>query len=157
MCGCLKSAGYGMPRRRARARIMCWLGDIEGAPVCDGNEATEATASDCYIIIGDDDPFVAAGWVGSPPAPPVQAFTFTVNVPGRLAHPEQFGNIIVKSQSGEGGRITRVRDVSRVQLGGETCSQCFRRDTRQAAGIAVFQLPGANALNVAGEVRTKLK
>ena len=97
---------------------------------------------------------VTAGQVGMPPAPPGQAFQYTLNVSGRLNSVDQFADIIVKT--GTSGDITRLRDVGRVELGAQTYSQVFALDRRPATGIAVFQSPGANAIDVAGSVRTKM-
>ena len=88
---------------------------------------------------------VTAGQVGAPPAPPGQDFQYTVNVEGRLADPAEFGNIIVKVDSANGGQITRVKDVGRVELGAQTYSQSSRLNGKPAAGIAIYQLPTANA------------
>jgi HAE1 family hydrophobic/amphiphilic exporter-1 len=95
---------------------------------------------------------VPAGQVGMPPAPAGQNFQFPVNVAGRLDEVEQFENIIVKIVTGQGGRIIRIRDVGRVELGAQSYSQFCNFDGRPSAGIAIYQLPGANALQVADEV-----
>jgi HAE1 family hydrophobic/amphiphilic exporter-1 len=95
---------------------------------------------------------VPAGQVGMPPAPPGQNFQFPVNVAGRLDEVEQFENIIVKIVTGQGGRIIRIKDVGRVELGAQSYSQFCNFDGRPSAGIAIYQLPGANALQVADEV-----
>ena len=95
---------------------------------------------------------VPAGQVGMPPAPAGQNFQFPVNVAGRLENVEQFENIIVKVETGRGGRITRVKDVGRVELGAQTYSQFCNFDGQPSAGVVIFQLPGANALQVADEV-----
>ena len=97
---------------------------------------------------------VTAGQVGMPPTPAGQAFQYTLNVNGRFDDVDQFANIIVKT--GNAGDVTRLRDVGRVELGAQTYSQAFSLDRRPATGIGVFQSPGANALNVAGEVRKKM-
>ncbi|MBV8400096.1 MAG: efflux RND transporter permease subunit, partial [Acetobacteraceae bacterium] len=99
---------------------------------------------------------VASGQTGIPPAPQGQNFQYTVNVEGRLADPAQFGNIVVSAQSGQGGRLIRVKDVARVELGAQTYSQMCQVDGKPAAGIAVFQTPDANALDVASRVRAKM-
>ena len=78
-----------------------------------------------------------------------------MTVAGRLADPEQFENVIVKT--GDAGEITRVRDVGRVELGAQTYGQIFKVNDRPAAGIAVFQAPGANALNVQTAVDKRMK
>src|SRR5215475_2777298 len=97
---------------------------------------------------------VTAGQIGMPPTPNGQAFQYTLNVMGRLNAADAFADVIVKTAS-DGG-ITRVRDIGRVELGAQTYGQDFRLDGKPAAGLAIFQLPGANALDVGGEVRAKM-
>jgi hydrophobic/amphiphilic exporter-1 (mainly G- bacteria), HAE1 family len=97
---------------------------------------------------------VTAGQVGMPPTPEGQAFQYTLNVMGRLDDPDQFANVIVKT--GTEGDVTRVRDVGRVELGAQTYGQFFKLDGKPAAGLAIYQLPGANALDVGNEVRAKM-
>jgi HAE1 family hydrophobic/amphiphilic exporter-1 len=112
--------------------------------------------SDVINAIQQQNVQVPAGQVGMPPAPSTQNFQFPVNVAGRLEDVEQFENIIVKIDTGQGGRITRIRDVGRVDLGAQTYSQFCTFDGRPSAGIAIYQLPGANALAVADEVRAAM-
>src|SRR5262249_22951731 len=100
---------------------------------------------------------VAAGQMGMPPAPANQNFQLTVDIAGRLDAPELFGDIVVKTEPGQGGRITRLKDVARIELGSQTYSQTFELNGRQSAGIAIYQTPGANALEVANRVSEKMK
>src|SRR5215470_3527507 len=97
---------------------------------------------------------VTAGQVGMPPTPPGQAFQYTLNVNGRLDDASQFEDIIVKT--GTSGDVTRVRDVGWVELGAQTYSQVFSLNKKPAAGIGVFQSPGANALEVEKAVEKKM-
>ena len=97
---------------------------------------------------------VTAGQIGAPPAPGQVPFQYTLNVEGRLDDPAQFANVIVKT--GANGEITRVRDIGQVELGAQTYGQVFTLDGRPAAGLAIFQSPGANALNVATEVKQRM-
>src|SRR5215467_4322034 len=97
---------------------------------------------------------VTAGQIGAPPAPGGQSFQYTLNVSGKLSDPDEFAAVIVKT--GNAGEITRLRDVGRVELGAQTYGQVFTLDGKPAAGLAVFQAPGANALKVAEEVRAKM-
>jgi HAE1 family hydrophobic/amphiphilic exporter-1 len=97
---------------------------------------------------------VPAGQIGAPPTPSGQSFQYTLNVMGRLSDADAFADVIVKT--GSAGDVTRVRDVGRVELGAQSYGQIFTLDGRPAAGLAIFQSPGANALDVAGEVRTKM-
>ena len=100
---------------------------------------------------------VTAGQVGMPPTPAGQAFQLTVNVEGALSDAAEFEQIIVKSSTDMGGQITRLRDVGRVELGAQTYSQFFKMNGGQAGGIAIYQLPEANALDTAKVVSTALK
>jgi HAE1 family hydrophobic/amphiphilic exporter-1 len=95
---------------------------------------------------------VPAGQIGMPPVAAGQNFQYTVDVPGRLAEVAEFEDIIVKVEASEAGRITRVRDVARVELGAQSYGQFFKLDGAPAAGLAIFQLPEANALDVAARV-----
>jgi len=97
---------------------------------------------------------VTAGQVGMPPTAAGQAFQYTLNVLGRLDDADAFAGVIVKT--GNAGEVTRVRDIGRVELGAQTYGQIFTLNGRPAAGLAIFQSPGANALNVAQEVRAKM-
>jgi HAE1 family hydrophobic/amphiphilic exporter-1 len=97
---------------------------------------------------------VTAGQVGAPPAPAGQAFQYTLNIAGRLDDKTEFEDVIVKT--GNNGDVTRVRDVGWVELGAQTYSQVFSLNKRPAAGIAVFQSPGANALEVEKAVEKKM-
>ena len=97
---------------------------------------------------------VTAGQIGMPPTPAGQAFQYTVNVAGKLSDPAEFAEVIVKT--GHAGEVTRVKDVGRVELGSQSYGQIFTLDGKPAAGLAIFQAPGANALDVATEVRKKM-
>ena len=97
---------------------------------------------------------MTAGQVGMPPTPPGVDFQYTIDVEGRLTDVDQFANVIVKT--GDNGQITRVRDVGRVELGAQTYSQTFTLSGKQSAGIGIYQLPGANALNVEQAVKAKM-
>jgi len=84
---------------------------------------------------------VTAGQVGIPPAPKGQDFQFTVDVQGRLSTPEEFGNIIVKSEQGSGGRILRLKDIARVELGAQTYSSTFNLNGSPAPGSPFSSCP----------------
>src|SRR5262245_5743560 len=100
---------------------------------------------------------VAAGQVGIPPQPPDQAFQFTINVLGRLEQVSQFEDIVVKAAPTGGGQLVRVRDVGRVELGGQTYSNFASLTGQPTAGIAIYQLPTANALAVEKAVKAKME
>ena len=111
---------------------------------------------DVIQVIQQQSQQVAAGQVGTPPAPAGQDFQYTVNIEGRLSDPGQFADIVVKAQSENGGRLIRLRDVARVELGAQTYSQAFRLNGHPSAGVQIFQSPGANALAVGDEVKAKM-
>ena len=117
-------------------------------------KARDLTAQDVTQALQQQSQQVAAGQLGGPPTKGEQPFQYTVTVQGRLADPDQFENVIVKT--GNAGEITRVRDIGRVELGAQTYGQIFRVNGIPAAGIAVFQAPGANALNVEQAVRKRM-
>jgi hydrophobic/amphiphilic exporter-1 (mainly G- bacteria), HAE1 family len=114
------------------------------------------TPDDVIKAVQQQSQQVTSGQVGAPPAPEGQIFQLTVNVEGRLVDPAEFGGIIVKVDSANGGQITRVRDVGRVELGAQTYSQAFRLNGKPSAGIAIYQLPTANALDVANRVNARM-
>jgi hydrophobic/amphiphilic exporter-1 (mainly G- bacteria), HAE1 family len=115
------------------------------------------TPADVIKAIQKQNAKVTAGQVGMPPTPAGQAFQLTVNVEGALTDAAEFEQIIVKSSSELGGQITRVRDVGRVELGAQTYSQFCKVNGGQAGGIAIYQLPEANALDTAKVVSDALK
>jgi HAE1 family hydrophobic/amphiphilic exporter-1 len=92
-----------------------------------------------------------AGQVGGEPAQSSQQFTYAVLAQGRLTSPEQFGNVIVR-EAPNGGTV-RVRDVARVELGTQDYSLMSRFNGKPSAAIAVYQLPGSNAVQTVDGVR----
>jgi HAE1 family hydrophobic/amphiphilic exporter-1 len=117
-------------------------------------QARSLMPQDVITAIQQQSQQVTAGQVGMPPAPPGQAFQYTLNVQGRLDDKDEFDNIIVKT--GNNGDVTRVRDVGWVELGAQTYSQMFSLNQKPATGIGVFQSPGANALEVEQAVQKKM-
>jgi len=111
---------------------------------------------DVVLAIKQQSQDVTAGQVGMPPVPKGQDFQYTVDIEGRLANPAQFAEIVVKTEPGQGGRLTRLKDVARIELGAQTYSQVFMQNGRSAAGLAIYQTPDANALDVAARMRAKM-
>ena len=120
-------------------------------------KARSLMPSDVISAIQQQSQEVAAGQIGAPPAPADQAFQYTVDLRGRFGTVAEFEQIAVKTQGAPGGAVTRIRDVGRVELGAQTYSQFLEMDGQPAAGIAVFQLPDANALDVAKAVDAEMK
>ncbi len=117
-------------------------------------QARGLVAQDVIAAIQSQSQQVTAGQVGAPPVTVASNFQYTVNVDGRLSDPEEFADIIVKAD--DPTQVTRVRDIGRVELGAQTYGQVFTLDGHPAAGLAIFQSPGANALQVAGEIRARM-
>jgi len=117
-------------------------------------QARGLNAQDVISALQQQSEQVTAGQIGMPPAAKNQAFQYTVDVSSRFNDPAQFGNVVVKT--GTNGDLTRLHDVGRVELGAQTYSQVFNLNGKQAAGLAIFLTPGANALNVAHEVSAKM-
>src|SRR5882724_4229652 len=92
-----------------------------------------------------------AGQAGGEPAPKGQEYTYAVRAQGRLVSPEEFGNIVVR-ESPNGGTV-RVKDVALVELGQQDYSTISRLNGKPTAVIAIYQLPGSNALQTAEGVR----
>jgi len=96
---------------------------------------------------------VTAGQIGSPPSSAQQMFQYTVDVSGQLNAVEQYENIIVKTTPGEVGRVVRLIDVARIEMGADSYIQSFTLNGRPAAGIAIYQRPGTNALDAMKQLR----
>jgi hydrophobic/amphiphilic exporter-1 (mainly G- bacteria), HAE1 family len=116
----------------------------------------QLTPSDVIQVVQAQNQSVTAGQVGTPPAAKGQDFQYTLDIQGRLISPEEFGNIVVKADTSGGGRIVRVKDVARVELGAQTYAQDAKLDGKPAAAIAIYQSPEANALSVAIAVEKKM-
>ncbi|MGH8048315.1 MAG: efflux RND transporter permease subunit [Chthoniobacterales bacterium] len=119
-------------------------------------QARSLVPNDVIEAIQAQNTDVTAGKIGGAPAPSSQAYALTVNVNGALDTPEEFEDIVVKSDTQNGGRITRLRDVARVELGSQQYGQFFKYDGHSAGGVAIYQLPGSNSLDTAKRVRAKM-
>ncbi|MDX2198296.1 MAG: efflux RND transporter permease subunit, partial [Phycisphaerae bacterium] len=117
-------------------------------------KARELTVADVNAAIAGQNVQVAAGAIGRPPAPAGQDFEFIVSTKGRLSDPEEFGEIIIKSDD---RRVVRVRDVARVELGARDYSTIAAFNGKPAGIIPIYQLPGANLVAVAEAVEKKLE
>ena len=118
-------------------------------------KSRDLTTEDVLAAIREQNVQVAAGQIGQPPAPRGQSFQYTLNVLGRLSEIEQFEDIIIKT--GEGGRITRLKDIARIELGGKSYDVTSGLTGAPSASVLIYQLPGANALNVAKQLRTTME
>ncbi len=96
-----------------------------------------------------------SGQIGGEPAPPGMEKTYTVRAQGRLQTPEEFGEIVVRSNLD--GSVVRLKDVARIELGALNYQQSSRTNGQPSAIIAVFQSPGSNALAVADGVKKTME
>ena len=117
--------------------------------------ARNLTAGDVLNALRGQNVQVAAGVINQPPVPGPGAFQLNVETQGRLTSPEDFGNIIVKAE--EEGRVVRVRDVARVELGAADYNRNGYLDGRVAIPMGIFQRPGSNALATAAEVEAAME
>jgi len=113
------------------------------------------TASDVIAAIREQNIQVSPGSIGAEPAPAGQQFQYTLRAEGRLAEVTDFQNIILRSSPD--GAVVRLRDVARIELGAETYGWFGKLNGKPAALLAVYQLPDANALEVAKAVRGELE
>jgi HAE1 family hydrophobic/amphiphilic exporter-1 len=105
------------------------------------------TPSDVMSAIKEQNLQAPAGRVGAPPTPVDQAFTFTVNAPGRLVTPAEFENIIIREAAT--GTPVRIKDIGRAELGSQDYNSFGRLNGKPAGALAVYLLPGANQLGAA--------
>jgi len=116
--------------------------------------ARNMTAGDVTKALREQNVQVAAGRLGQAPAPKGQEFQLTLNTMGRLLEPEQFADVIVKT--GENGEITRISDIGRTELGAKNYDVGSNLNGKPSITLAVFQLPGSNAVATAEAVRAKM-
>ncbi|RVJ43770.1 efflux RND transporter permease subunit [Sinorhizobium medicae] len=107
-------------------------------------------ASDIANAVRGQNVQAAAGVIGASPSVPGLDLQLSVNAQGRLKTPEDFADIVVKS--GEGGEITRLGDVARVEMGAADYSLRSLLDNKAAVGMGVFQAPGSNAIEISENV-----
>ena len=120
------------------------------------------TAIDVVNAVQNQNVQVAAGNVGQQPVPAGQVFQLPMDAPGRLNTERQFGDIILKAgqagvQNNPSSPVVHVRDVAKVEMGAQSYDQFCRLDGEPSTIIAVFQLPGSNALDVANRVKARME
>ncbi|MTH96219.1 efflux RND transporter permease subunit [Roseibium sp. RKSG952] len=113
------------------------------------------TPSDFIAAIQDQNVQVAAGAIGSPPVPPGQQFQYTIKALGRLSTAEEFENIVLRT--GQDGAIVTIGDVARVDRGAQFYDASGEYNGQPATVLAIYQAPGANALQVAEGVLARLE
>ena len=114
------------------------------------------TAVDVQQAVAEQNVQVAAGKIGQSPAPEGTPFEMQVNATGRLSDPEQFGDIVVRSDPASGA-IVRMRDIARIELGALQYSSTAVFGKDPTVVLAVFQMPGSNALDLQQQVKDKME
>ncbi|MGD9602629.1 MAG: efflux RND transporter permease subunit, partial [Gammaproteobacteria bacterium] len=116
--------------------------------------ARDLTATEIVEAVRQNNVQVASGALNQLPVPTPPAFEFAVESQGRFIEPEQFGQIVVKRS--RDGRVTRLRDVARVELGAQDYSTIGYLDGKPALPMPTFQRPGSNALQTVEDVQREL-
>ncbi|MFO0872054.1 MAG: multidrug efflux RND transporter permease subunit [Pirellulales bacterium] len=116
--------------------------------------ARQLTVGDVMNAIRGQNMAVAVGQIGQPPTHDELARQVPLHVEGRLAEPEEFGAIVLRVTPDR--RLIRLRDVARVEMGARSHDISNRFDSKPTVGIAIFQLPDANALATADEIKAKM-
>jgi hydrophobe/amphiphile efflux-1 (HAE1) family protein len=114
------------------------------------------TAVDVQNAIAEQNLQVAAGKIGQSPAPDGTAFEMQVNAAGRMSDPKEFGDIVVRANV-SGGAVVRLRDVARIELGALQYSSSAFFGDKPSVVVAVFQMPGSNALDLQQRVKDKMQ
>jgi HAE1 family hydrophobic/amphiphilic exporter-1 len=112
-------------------------------------------ASDVVAAVREQNMQVAAGQIGEPPLNGDIAMQYTVKVKGRLIKPAEFSDIVLRS--GKDGQVVRLKDVARIELGADSYGTTATFKGMPSAVMAVYQIPGANAIMVADGVKDKMK
>jgi len=112
------------------------------------------TVPEIIAAINEQNVIVPGGKFGAEPAPPGTEFTYTVRLPERFNSPEEFGEIVVRTQP-DGSQI-KLRDVATINLGVETYSMISRLNGETGAIIALYQAPGSNAVELAQNIKDNM-
>ncbi|GMU84487.1 MAG: hypothetical protein AMXMBFR47_43560 [Planctomycetota bacterium] len=118
-------------------------------------QARGMTVGDVIRVLREQNVQVAAGRIGQPPVPAGQDFQLTLSTLGRLVEPEEFAEIVVKTDSK--GEITYLREVGRIEMGARSEDLIARLDRRPSSGLAIYLLPGSNALDTADRIKATMR
>src|SRR5579871_6039844 len=113
------------------------------------------TATDVINAVQVQNNVNPAGQIGGEPVPNGQQFTFTVRTQGRLVTPKEFGDIVIRANPD--GSVLHLRDVARIELGTQTYDLTARYNNAPAGVMAVYSLPGSNAVQTAAVVTSRIR
>jgi HAE1 family hydrophobic/amphiphilic exporter-1 len=111
----------------------------------------EVTVPEIMAALNKQNNVNPVGQAGAEPVPQGQEFTYTLRARGRLVTEEEFGQIVIRAKSG--GSVLRLKDVARVELGAQNYTTLGRLNGKPAAIVAIYQLPGSNAIETAGRAK----
>lgn len=114
----------------------------------------QLTASDVVNALREQNVQVAAGQIGQPPNADNQPYQMSIRAMGRLTDASQFEKMVIRTNSD--GSLTRLKDVGRAELGAENYSSLLRFNGQDAVGLGIFQLPSANALDLAKRIKAEM-
>ena len=113
------------------------------------------TATDIIAALQSQNSVNPAGQIGAEPVPHGQQFTYTVRTQGRLSTPEEFGAIILRANPD--GSVLHLRDVARIELGTQSYTQTARYNSAPSGVMAIYQLPGSNAVDISRRVHQRME
>ncbi len=120
----------------------------------DRMSSLNVTISEVQQALTEQNMIVAAGKLGASPSVPNQQFEYSIQAQGRLQSPEEFGQTIIRAQ--ENGNFVRLTDIAKIELGAEDYSTRARLNGKDTAFLVIYQLPDANATEVASLVKAKM-
>src|SRR5262249_55364375 len=118
-------------------------------------QSRNLSAGDVIRVLREQNVQVAAGQVGQPPVPKGQEFQYTLSTLGRLVEAGQVPDHL--PSTAQGGGVSYPKDVARTQLGARNQDQSLTLNGKPSIGLAIFQLPGSNALDVADRVKARMR
>ncbi|WP_448267400.1 efflux RND transporter permease subunit [Nostoc sp. DSM 114159] len=112
------------------------------------------TVADVSTALRSQNILAGAGTLGQSPIPPGQSYEIPLRVNGQFKDASEFENLVI--QAGSNGSLIKLQDVGRAELGSETYSSNARNNGKPSIGIAIYQLPGSNALDVSKNVQAQM-
>lgn len=113
--------------------------------------SVDVTVTEVAAAIQEQNQIVAAGKLGQAPVPEGQQFVYTIQSKERLSDPEEFGQMIIRARPG--GGFLRLADIGRIELGSRSYTSTAKLNNQDTAFVVIYQLPDANALDVAERVK----
>lgn len=114
----------------------------------------QLTVADVATALRSQNILAGAGTIGQAPIPPGQSYEIPLRVNGQFKDASEFENLVIKA--GSDGNLIKLKDVGRAELGSETYSSNARNNGKPAIGVAIYQSPGSNALDVAKNIQAQM-